>query len=57
MKLYTLKIGDRFIANGSEYEFIEIVHHKGEDVARCIKIENDAPYLVMLSVEVEPKDK
>ena len=53
MTLDQLKKGDRFIANGSEYEFIEIVHHKEEDVARCIKIESDAPYLVRLSVEVE----
>ena len=53
MTLDQLKKGDRFIANGSEYEFIEIVHHKGEDVARCIKIESDAPYLIRLNVEVE----
>ena len=57
MKLDTLKIGDRFIANGSEYEFKKIVKHKGKEVASCIKIENDAPYLVMLSVEVELKEK
>lgn len=57
MKLDTLKQGDRFIANGSEYEFKKIVIHKGEEVASCIKIDGDAPYLVRLSVEVEKKDK
>ena len=57
MKLDTLKNGDRFIANGSEYTFIEMTKHKGGEVARCIKTDGDVPYLIRLTVEVEKKDE
>lgn len=53
MKLYELTKGDKFTINGDKYVFNRI----DGLYAKCEKIENGAPMLVLASLEVEVLDE